>query len=152
MADTTARTITDARFLGVLAAVADQVVDQTGTSNNGEVWVGTYRHQETGEPWKDYIPEEIPPSEWVAEQVEAALREPATETDKIRDMLAARARLGENIRLIEDINLYRVRDNLRRMIRDQGRIGAEPQPADELDQFEALLDFVAEVRKIAKDI
>jgi hypothetical protein len=145
MADTTARAITDARFLDVLAAVADQVVDHTGEGTNGECWLA-WRRGPSG------AREAIPPSEWVAEQVENALREPVANADKISAMLEARARLGENVRLIADINLYRVRDNLRRLIRDQGRIGAAPQPADELDQFETLLDFVAEIRQIAKDI
>jgi hypothetical protein len=150
MADTATRQMTDARFLEVLRTVADQVVDQTGTSVNGEVW-NAYRPYPEDAP-DGYIPGYIPPDVWIAEQVEAALTQPATNAETVSAMLAARARLGENIRLIEDINLYRVRDNLRRLIRDQGRVGAELRPADELDEFEALLDFVAEIRQIAKDI
>lgn len=152
MADTTARPVTDTRFLDVLRAVTDQVVDQTGEGRNGEVWVAYREWPE--DPPVGFFPAAIEPSEWIAEQVQAALTNPATHADEISRMLAARARLGENVRLIEDINLYRVRDCLRRLIRNQGKgkVGAEPLPADELDQFETLLDFVAEVCKIAKDI
>lgn len=145
MADTAARPVTDARFLEVLQTVADQVVDATGEGRNGESF----------QAYRDVVdvfetPAAIPYTVWLREQVEGTLSRPAS--DRVRAMLEARARLGENIRLIADIDIVRARQNVRRLVRDRGRVGAGLRPTDELDEFETLLDFVAEVREIAKDI
>lgn len=133
MPETTARPITDARFLDVLTTVADQVVDATGEGRNGD----------TFQAYRDVVdvfetPAAIPYTVWLREQIEGALRKPASEP--VRSMLEARDRLGENVLLIAEIDLKRLRGALDKI---------DPIGAEDLDM---LLDFVAEVRKIAKDI
>jgi hypothetical protein len=120
MTDQQTAPLTDARFLGVLRHVADTAVDATGEGRNGELWL----ERESVGPWLD-------------EQVGNALRSPG---DQLRAMLEARARFGQNIRLIEDIDVERLRRVRPRLLEREG------------DQLDALLDFVDEVRKIAKEI
>lgn len=129
----TATAVTDTRFRDVLTTIADQVVASTGEGRNGDVF-HAYREQ------VDFFQAraEIPYTVWLREQIEAALQAPADE--KTRAMLDARTRFGENVSMIADIKLDRIRGVLD---------DVDPLAADHLD---TLLDFVAEIRKIAKEI
>lgn len=138
MPDQQTAPLTDARFLAVLRHVADIVVDATGEGRNGEVFVRAYRPRPADAPW-DVMPEAISYTDWLGEQIETAL---LAQDDQTRAMLEARARLGQNIRLIEDIKLDRIREAL-----------LDPAEAPiSFDDINTLLDFVDEVRKIAKEI
>jgi hypothetical protein len=129
----TAIAVTDTRFRDVLITIADQVVASTGEGRNGDVF-HAYREQ------VDFFESraEIPYTVWLREQIEAALQSPADE--KTRAMLDARTRFGETVGMTADIKLDRIRGVLDKV---------DPHAADDLD---ALLDFVAEIRKVAKDI
>lgn len=132
---TSTKPATDQRFHAVLCAVADAAVNRTGTSLNAEAWLA-YRPLPADAPW-DAVPEEYTAEEWMREVVvDPFLEEP---TDEVRAMLAARSRLGQNVRLIEGTDLDRVRARLR----EQDALS---------DTVDELLDFVAEIRKIAKEI
>lgn len=113
---------TDTRFLDALRAVCSAVVDDTGEGRNGELWI-----------------ERVDAGEWLTGILEQILRDPA---GPLARMLAARVRLGENVRLVEDIDVERIRTAL---------LDPDEAPAVS-DDISALLDFVAEVRKIAKEI
>lgn len=130
--------LTDARFLAVLRHITDAVVDATGEGRNGEVMVRLYQPLPADAPW-DAVPEEMSYSDWLEEQIDTAL---LANDEQVRAMLDARARLGQNIRLVEDIKLDRIRTAL-----------LDPDEALAVtDDIGALLDFVDEVRKIAKEI
>lgn len=126
----TATPVTDTRFLDVLRLVCGSVVDATGEGRNGEVFMAYRRQVGVFE-----LPASIPYRTWLGEQVDAALR---SEIGPLQAMLAARTRLGENVRLVQDIDLERLRASL--------------DDSDKSDGIDALLDFVAEVRNIAKEI
>lgn len=131
---------TDGRFLDVLRAAGSAVLDATGEGRNGEVFMA-WRTDPAADDWSPA--DRYPEAEWIADQVDGFLREPADPVaGPLRVMLEARARLGQNIRLIEDIRLDRIRTAL---------LDPDEAPAVS-DDISALLDFVAEVRKIAKEI
>jgi hypothetical protein len=121
MDQTTTTPATDARFLDVLRTACAVMFEETGEGRNGELYI---EREDRGE--------------WLGEVVDTFLREAP---GPLRAMLDARARLGENVRLVEDIDVERIRTQL-----------DDVPVAILVERLDALLDFVAEIRKIAKEI
>lgn len=129
----TTQSVTDTRFVEVLRLACDAVVDATGEGRNGDVFFA-YKPVPPDAPW-DVTPDVMTYAEWLTEHLGIFLR---SSCEPLRMMVDARARLGQNVRLVEDIDLDRLRAGL--------------DDSDKADKIDALLDFVAEVRKIAKEI
>lgn len=129
----------DARFSAVLREIADRTLDQTGEGRNGDVFIA-YKLLPAGAN-ELARPEPMSASEWLDDVLGMFLREPG---DQLRAMLAARARLGENLHLIKDIDIAR--------LRGFGVTTDQEEAMLIFEQIGALFDFVAEVRQIAKDI